>query len=97
MRRITIHSPDELRLFNTSCVDNFALEAEHDAAPEGRKSLFAFVCDEADGPVVVRFGLDMPNVDIDLAALRRLLDDAEGRLLEMRREDQAVFPMNDGM
>ena len=87
MFRKTVQKSEELRLFNVSGVDTFALETE--------PPLFGFSCDENDGPPIVTFGLGMEHVAIHLEALRRLLDDAEADLLRQRREWQAAFTDDD--
>jgi hypothetical protein len=82
---------EELNLINTSGVDGFDLEAEHDGL-----NLFGFSCDEKDGPISVCFHPEIKKYEINLSVLRRLLDDAEAELLERRRDFQFMAPFENG-
>ena len=72
-------------------MDDFDYEAELTDARRGAESLFSFSCDEEDGPVVVSFGRDLENVQIDIVALRTLLDVAEATILQNRERWQKTF------
>ena len=87
MARDRILSPEDLRLVDVSGVEGFDVEAERDG-----KVLFGFSCDEEDGPVTVSFGLNLERVQIDLAALRSLLDTAEADLRKRRRDWREANP-----
>ena len=78
--RKKICSREEFTLVNNSGVEGFELEAEHESG-----NLLTFACDDEEGQVTIFFDPSLTRYEVDLTALRKLLDDAEADILERRR------------